>query len=57
MDDQSPPEAPVPHHDGIAAPRRRMRRYLSPLPRYAIIASWGVLLGIATFYILRKLGY
>lgn len=42
---------------GASASRRRMRRYISPLPRYAIIASWGMLLAVATFYLLRKLGY
>lgn len=52
----APPSSSVPF-DPYAAPRRRMRRYLPPLPRYAIIASWGMLLAFATFYLLRKLGY
>jgi len=36
---------------------RRRRRFLPPSLRYPLIASWGALLGIATFYLLRKLGY
>jgi len=50
-----PPAPSLP--EGNPTRRRRMRRYLSPLPRYAIVASWGVLLAFATFYLLRKLGY
>lgn len=35
----------------------RMRRYLPPVARLAIIGSWGALLAVAVFYLLRKLGF
>ncbi len=37
--------------------RRTSRRYLPPLLRYSIIASWGSVLGVFVFYLLKKIGY
>ena len=42
---------------GPARGRRRRRRYLPPFIRYGIVMSWGALLAVAVFYLLRKLGF
>lgn len=57
---ESPAEAspsPASHASQGAPPKRRMRRYIPPVFRHAIIIIWGVLLGVAVSYMLRKLGY
>lgn len=54
MPDRDPqPGAPDPN----PPQGRRTRRYLPPLVRYAIVGSWGAVLGVAVFYLLRKLGF
>ncbi len=36
---------------------RTKRRYLPRPVRWLIIASWGMLVAIGTFYLLRSIGY
>lgn len=52
-----PTPFPPPLPEEPAVPPRVRRRYLPPLLRYAIIASWGVLLAVAVSYLLKKAGY
>ena len=33
------------------------RKILNPYVRYLIIASWGMILAVSVFYLLKELGY